>query len=158
MQELQTLVDTKANQVELEMINRDKIGSDEYHELQTRLNKFEHQVNYAIELNHENDSMAECLGQSLDETQTENDEGPKYRKNIYGFGDGYLKEMEDLQLEGRKVTQKDVLKYHQVQMNEMCKRMIENEIMTNNMKKEIITQREDMAKNQHVVDEVKRKQ
>ena len=159
MQELQTLVDTKASQVEVDILNQYKVNWDSFEDLNNHVEKIEKDLNNKINVKDEDNSITDWLEYSIDESKTDSDnDKARHRRNTFGFGDFFLNEIERKNKEGIKATQKDVIKYHQVQVNDLSEHVLENEKVMNNMKHEIIKLREENAKQAHAIEETKRKQ
>jgi hypothetical protein len=119
--------------------------------------QLEHDVQMTMEYNKQNDSMADCLGDSFDESQTE--EGVEHtskRRNTHGFGDQFLEHLEKLKQEGHKISQTDVMKYHQTQINDLCNHVLSGESVVDNMKQEILSQRKELSEQMRLIKETQK--
>ena len=143
LQEVEIITNNKADLADLDLVKNNKANIEDIERIETQIQEIRsHMINLEGE-DKEQEPDSDGITPVSNSSQYK-----RYTRNIYGYGDEIYKIIKQEQKKGNSVGIKKHLRYHQLQLNEICDRIVYDEDRFNNMRKEILTQRQQLTKYQ----------
>lgn len=140
IQEIELMNNTKASQAELEVIRNNKIGQEELQALESQIKAIQSHIMSLEGEEKEHDPDSDGLTPISNSSKYK-----RYTRNVHGYGDELYKLIKQEQKKGNSVGLKKHLRYHQLQLNEICDKITYDDDRFENMRKEILLQREQLT-------------